>query len=149
MKVQITKLAGGVLAPLDDKQAEVLQKLKTGEQYEIEIKQQRNPQFHRKVFAFFNFCFQHWSAEHTEWQFQDEAAQFDTFRKNLTVVAGYFTKTYTLDGGVRIEPKSLAYANMDQSEFEQVYSALINAALGKVFKDCKDQQIYDRLYSFF
>lgn len=149
MKVQMIKSAGGAFVPLDDEQAETLKKFRNGEQYEIEIKLSRNPQFHRKVFAFFKFCFDHWSADKTEWQFQDEQAQFDTFRKNLTVLAGYFDKTYTIKGDVRIEPKSLAYGNMEQSEFERCYNSLINAAMKHIFKGCNDQQILDRLYAFF
>ena len=149
MKAQMIKSSGGAFVPLDDMQAEALKKFRNGEQYEIEIKLSRNPQFHRKVFAFFKFCFEHWSADKTEWQFQDEQAQFDTFRKNLTVLAGYFDKTYTIKGDVRIEPKSLAYGNMEQSEFERCYNSLINAAMKHIFKGCNDQQILDRLYAFF
>ncbi|SUT85398.1 Protein of uncharacterised function (DUF1367) [Actinobacillus ureae] len=149
MQLEMLKMAGGVLVPLNDEQAEALAKFKTGEQYQIEIKQARNPAFHRKVFAFFKFCFEHWSADKTEWQFQDEQAQFDTFRKNLTVLAGYFDKTYTIKGDVRIEPKSLAYGNMAQAEFERCYNSLINAAMKHIFKGCDDPQILDRLYAFF
>lgn len=148
-KYQMIKLPGGVFAPLNDDEAERLKSFQNNEQYEIEIKKQRNPAFHRKVFAFFNFCFDHWSADKTEWQFQDEQAQFDTFRKNLTVLAGYFDKTYTIKGDVQIEPKSLAYGNMEQSEFERCYNSLINAAMKHIFKGCNDQQILDRLYAFF
>ena len=142
------KSAGGVFVPLDDEQAETLKKFRNGEQYEIEIKLSRNPQFHRKVFAFFKFCFDHWSADKTEWQFQDEQAQFDTFRKNLTVLAGYFDKTYTIKGDVRIEPKSLAYGNMEQDEFERCYQALITAAIKNIFQGC-DRQTEEQLYAFF
>ncbi|MCL7721921.1 DUF1367 family protein [Actinobacillus pleuropneumoniae] len=149
MKAQMIKSAGGAFVPLDDMQAEALKKFRNGEQYEIEIKLSRNPQFHRKVFAFFKFCFDHWSADKTEWQFQDEQAQFDTFRKNLTVLAGYFDKTYTIKGDVRIEPKSLAYGNMEQAEFERCYNSLINAAMKHIFNVCDDPQILDRLYAFF
>ena len=148
MKVQMIKSAGGAFVPVDDMQAEALKKFRNGEQYEIEIKLSRNPQFHRKVFAFFKFCFDHWSADKTEWQFQDEQAQFDTFRKNLTVLAGYFDKTYTIKGDVRIEPKSLAYGNMEQDEFERCYQALITAAIKNIFQGC-DRQTEEQLYAFF
>lgn len=55
----------------------------------MEIKKARNPAFHRKVFAFFKFCFDHWAADKTEWEHFDERKQFDTFRKHLTVLAGF------------------------------------------------------------
>ncbi|MCQ9124339.1 DUF1367 family protein [Rodentibacter heylii] len=143
------KLPGGVFSPANETEAEALQKFRNGEQYEIEIKQARNPQFHRKVFAFFNFCFEHWAADKTAWQYFDERKQFDTFRKNLTVLAGYKEVTYTLDGSLRVEAQSLSYGNMEQGEFEQCYSALINVALKHVFGNTIDENVINQLYAFF
>lgn len=148
-KYQMVKLAGGVLTPANDEIADSLKSLKNNEQYEIEIKRQRNPAFHRKVFAFFSFCFDCWSGAHTEWEFLDPDAQFDTFRKNLTVLAGFKVVTYTLDGRFRVEAESLSYANMEQDRFEKVYKALINAAIKHVFNNTKDENIINRLYEFF
>lgn len=148
-KYQMVKLPGGILSPASEVEAESLKALKNNELYEIEIKRSRNPAFHRKVFAFFNFCFQHWSAERTEIRFQDEAAQFDTFRKNLTVLAGYRAVTYKINGDFRVEAASLSFGSMEQSEFEQCYQALINAALKHVFRDTKDENIINQLYAFF
>lgn len=149
MKAQVIKMHGGTLCPLDEREAEALSKFRNGEQYEIDIKLTRNPQFHRKVFVFFNFCFEHWSADKTEWEYFDERTQFETFRKHLTVLAGFKEVSYTIDGRVRVEAKSLSYGNMDQDEFERCYSALINAAMQTVFKGCDDPHIIDRLYAFF
>lgn len=148
-KYQMIKLSGGILTPATDEMAENLKSLKNNEQYEIEIKRQRNPAFHRKVFAFFAFCYDCWSGAHTEWEFQDPDAQFDTFRKNLTVLAGFRVVTYTLDGRFRVEAESLSYANMEQDRFEKVYKALINAAIKHVFNNTRDENIINRLYAFF
>ena len=126
MKINIVKTAGGNLWPLDDMDAEKLTKFKTGEAYEIEIKKTRNPQFHRKVFAFFNFCFAHWKGDN---EFQDELKQFDVFRNHLTVLAGYYDTYFNIQGEPRVEAKSLSYGNMSQEDFESLYSALINAAM--------------------
>lgn len=56
-KYQMMKLAGGAFSPLNDAEAERLKSFQNNEQYEIEIKRQRNPAFHRKVFAFLISCF--------------------------------------------------------------------------------------------
>lgn len=149
MKVNFVKQHGGLLIPASDMEADRLKRFKTGETYEVEIVTTRNPKFHGKVFSFFNFVFKYWSADKTEWQHFDEVKQFDTFRKNLTVLAGFKEVSYTIDGRVRVEAKSLAYANMDQEEYEQCYSALINAAIQNVFNNTKDQNIINQLYAFF
>lgn len=145
MKIQMVKLRGGVLAPASDIDEEVMTRFKTNEQYEIEIKQSRNPKFHAKVFKFLTYCFNHWKSDR---EFMDEAGQFDVFRKNLTVIAGYKREYYSIRGAVRVEAMSLSYANMDQVAFEQLYNALISAAMRTIFEGC-DESVELELYNFF
>lgn len=149
MKHLFIKQAGGVLVPASDEEAERMKRYKTGEMCEGEFKQWRNPQFHKKVFAFFNFCFQHWSADQAGLENMDESAQFDRFRKDLTILAGYYEQTMRLNNEIRTEAQSLSYGNMEQEEFEKLYSALINAALKHIFGKTKDQNIINQLYAFF
>ena len=145
MIINMQKQPGGMLVPASDEDADRLQKFKSGEWYPVEIKRARNPAFHRKVFAFFNFCFEHWKSDR---EFMDEPGQKNVFRKHLTVLAGYYDSYYGIDGSVRVEAKSLSYANMEQQEFEEFYSALIAVAMRKIFKGC-GPEIETRLLSFF
>ena len=145
MQVAFTKQVGGCLTPFCEDDVEDLQKIKTGEVIQANIKRWRNPQFHKKVFAFFNFCFEHWRSDR---EFMDEQGQRDVFRKHLTVLAGYYNEYYKLDGSVRIEAKSLAYANMEPREFEQCYHALVNAAMKHIFKGC-GKETEQKLMRFF
>jgi hypothetical protein len=145
MKVNMEKLPGGKLIPWDDYAIEELNKFKTNEVYEVEIKRTRNPQFHGKVFSFLQFCFWHWKGDN---EFQSEHKQFDMFRRNLTVLAGYREEFYKIDGSVRVEAKSLSYGSMSQSEFEDLYNALIQAALTHIFKT-NDEKIYNQLLGYF
>lgn len=145
MKVSFIKQPGGVLIPANDMESDKLTRFKTGEMYEIEIKLTRNPAFHKKVFAFFHFCFAYWSSDR---EFLSEAKQFDIFRNHLTVLAGYYDSFVNIDGGVRIEAKSLAYSNMSPEEFQECYSALISAAMKHIFSSA-DDNIYDQLVVFF
>ena len=141
---------GGILMPASDEVADKLAKFKSGEMYVVDIKRTRNPHFHAKVFAFFNFCLEHWSADKTNWENMDAVSQGESFRKQLTIQAGYFNTTYSLDGtGFVIEAKSLSFASMEQEEFEQCYSALINAAIKHVFTGTTDEKILNRLQEFF
>ena len=80
----------------------------------------------------------------------DEASQGESFRKQLTIQAGFFNTTYLLDGsGFTIEAKSLRFSSMSQEEFEACYSALINAAIKTVFAGTNDEKILNRLQGFF
>ena len=143
------KHPGGVFSPAHDIDLERLQRFKNGEMYTAEIKLSRNPQFHRKVMAFFGFCFQHWNAEKSGLGNADERTQFNRFRKDLTILAGFYDTVVNIRGEVRAEAKSIAYANMQQDEFEELYNALINAAIKHVFGQTKDENILNQLQSFF
>lgn len=149
MKINMTKHRGGTLTPDTDLDAESMQRFATGETYEVEIRLPRNPAFHRKVFAFFNFCFEYWE-KRADVGFLNREAQFSKFRGDLTCLAGepYRVEVFNLRGEVRVTPKSLAYGAMSQKEFEGFYVAITNAAMRTVFKDC-GEDVYNQLLSFF
>lgn len=149
MIIQVVKQPGGLLLPATDRESDRMKRFKNGGQYAIDIKTTRNPDFHRKVFAFFNFCFEHWCSERAGLEFIDEYAQFDSFRRNLTVLAGFREVTYTIDGRARVDAKSLAYGNMEQEEFERCYSAMIDAAIKHIFNGSDNKETWSRLKSFF
>ena len=145
VKITMLKFHGGQLSPANEEAATALERFKNSEQYEIEIKLTRNPQFHAKVFKFFQFCFEHWKSDR---EFMNEAGQFDVFRKNLTVLAGYYDTYYTIKGDARIEAKSLAFSSMAQDEFEGCYQALIAAAMRTIFNGC-GHDVENKLIGFF
>jgi hypothetical protein len=145
MKIEMIKEAGGVFRPVSDMEYEKTVKFKTGEQYTVEIKLTRNPKFHRKVFAFFNFCFNYWKGDN---EFQSETKQFDVFRNHLTVLAGFYEQHSSIHGDLRVEAKSLSFSSMSQEEFEECYNSLIRASMKHVFKTA-DENTYQQLLSFF
>ncbi|MFR0629752.1 DUF1367 family protein [Citrobacter freundii] len=149
MQIDLVKHPGGVFSPANETDLERLQRFKNGETYVAEIKLIRNPAFHRKVMAFFGFCFAHWCANRAGLEHMDEHSQFDRFRKDLTILAGFYVQTVRLNGEVRTEAESLAYASMEQEKFERVFNALINAAIKHVFAGTTDPAILNRLQSFF
>lgn len=149
MQIDLVKHPGGLFSPVNDSDLERLQRFKNGETYTADIKLTRNPRFHRKVMAFFGFCFSHWCADRAGLGSADETTQFNRFRKDLTILAGFYDTVTNIRGEVRAEAKSLSYAQMEQEEFERCYSSLINAAIKHVFAGTKDPQILNQLQSYF
>lgn len=149
MQIEMLKSAGGVFVPALDHDLPRLNRFKNGEQYTVKIKLTRNPAFHRKMFAFFHFCFEHWCADMAGLEGMDEHSQFEKFRNDLTILAGFHYRVFNIRGDVRFEAKSLAYANMGQEEFERCYSALIEAAIQNIFSKTDNKTINSRLLSFF
>lgn len=141
------KTPGGNFQPAHDMDAEKLIKFKTGEHYEVDIPLSRNPAFLRKVMVFFHFCFDHWDGSKVH-EFCSETEQFDRFRKDLTILAGFYIRAERLDGTLRTEAESLSFSNMSEERFQECYSALINASLKHIFKTA-DELTYNKLIGFF
>ena len=145
MKVSFIKNPGGSLIPADDMEAERMKRFKNGCIYPVELKHQRNPDFHGKVFKFFRFCFEYWESPNVD---KTSEAQFEEFRKQLTVLAGYHETTYTLNGDVRCVAQSLSFGAMDQETFERFYQAAIQVVMRRIFRSA-DRSVYEQLVSFF
>ena len=59
---------------------------------------------------------------------------FDRFRADLTILAGFYDTTVRLDGSVRVEPRSISFAKMSAEEFSDLYSRTIDVLIKHVYK---------------
>lgn len=145
MKLVLTKAPGGVLVPVDQQAVEYLSKLKVGAGVTVEIKRHRNPGFHRKFFALLNLAYDAWEPAGTEYKGELVQKNFEQFRNDVTVLAGHFDAAITLKGDTRLTAKSISFANMEQAEFDRLYSSVIDVVLARVLtrytRDDLDQVI--------
>lgn len=111
-----------------------LNNLEVGEIVDFEAIFKRNGKFHRKFFALLHFAFDNWEPDrfHKSYKGMPVAKNFERFRKDVTVQAGYYDQTFDLDGNMKLEAQSISFANMNDVEFEAVYSAVADVILGKV-----------------
>lgn len=94
-----------------------------------------NYKFHKKLFALFDFAYEAWEpGELQDLRFAGQKPQknFDRFRKDLTILAGYFEYLPRLNGEPRVEAKSLKFDLMDDGEKERLYSNVINVVLQRI-----------------
>lgn len=130
----LTRSPSGALVPADAPSAEFIARLKVGAGLRGEFKRQRNPKFHRKAFALLQFAFDLWDAPALEYQGQPVEKNFDRFRRDIVILAGFFKQTVNLRGDVRLEAESLSFANMDEDRFSEVYAAILNVVWTRVLK---------------
>lgn len=147
MKIKMIKQPGGMFCPFDDMEQEKTIKFKTFELYEVDIKLSRNPAFLSKVILFFKFCFNHWNGD-AVYQWCSETEQFERFRKDLTILAGFYIQSVRIDGTLRTEAESLSFASMTEERFQECYLALIRAALKHIFQGA-DVNVENQLIGFF
>jgi hypothetical protein len=135
------------LIPADEATREWLAKLRLNAPVQATVKQPRNYQFHKKLFALLQLGFEYWSetAPALQYKGQDVRPDFDRFRRDITVLAGKFHTTVNLKGEIRLEADSISFAKMDQGAFETLYSQVIQVLLTRVFtsKDWDEARLRD------
>jgi hypothetical protein len=123
------------LVPLYPADFDEKRKLRLGIDYEVSVTNPRNVGFHRKFFALLNV-----GHENTHLDMP-----FETYRKYITVKAGYF-KAYQTPKGLFYDPESISFSNMTQDQFEEVYSRVLD----KIIEDigATKSEIEAQLVSF-
>lgn len=115
----LTKTIDQKLVPDDDVSRQYVKKLKAGEPVMVVIRKPRNIKFHRKLFALLNLAFEN----------QDKYDDFEAFRKEVVMRAGFWEEHHHLSGAISYTAKSLSFATMDELEFSMVYDKVIDAII--------------------
>ena len=118
-KCWMKKCLGQKLEPSDEIALSYIKKLKPGADVEVDIRQPRNIKFHRKWMALAKIVFDN----------QDVYDDFEAFRKELTMRAGFWEEHVHVTGKVSYVAKSIAFGSMDEIEFSEMYEKSIQAAL--------------------
>ena len=117
--------------PADDDAAEFISKMKTRQRYRRISEAAQRPLSPQGLQPF-KLAFDAWEG-HGEVEYGGVMVlkNFDRFRKDLTVLSGFYNATYTFRGDVRLEPKSLSFGSMCEEEFGRVYRAILNVIWGE------------------
>lgn len=131
-----------------------LKDLEAGEILNLDLVFPRNPRFHRKFFALLQVGFDAWEPPRVRksWRGLPVQKNFERFRADVTIAAGYFEQTFNLKGKLQLEPKSIKFSKMEEPEFETLYSAVVDVLLQKVLLSYKGRDeldaIVDRILGF-
>jgi hypothetical protein len=129
-----SRTPAGALAPADAAAAEFISKLKVGKGVRGEFTRARSLPQHRRMFALFNFAFDMWDAPALQFNGQDVQKDFDRFRRDVTILAGFFRTVTTLDALVILEAESLAFHNMSEDRFASVYKAVLGVVWTRILQ---------------
>jgi hypothetical protein len=134
-EIVLMKLNNEMLVPYDEVAAEFVRKMKTGELAHADYKRVRNYKFHKKYFALIKFAFDMWEpGDNLQYMGQPVLKNLKRFRKDIAILSGFFETTVNLKGEVRLEAKSISFAQMDEIEFEELYQATISIVLSRILK---------------
>lgn len=110
LQLWLVKSKDGLFHPLNQPDYDKAAKIPVMEENLFSVKRIRNPKLHRKYFAMINLIFDN----------QDNYKNVDSFRKIMQMKAGYYTTEVTDKGTIYI-PTSIAYEEMDESEFKELF----------------------------
>lgn len=121
--------------------------LEPGEMVEIKTVQKRNSKFHRKFFALLNVGYEAWDPgrKHKTHKGLPVAKNFEQFREDVTILAGYYEQTFRIDGAMKLKARSISFANMEQPEFEELYSAVADVLLEHVLSNYANRAQLDEV----
>jgi hypothetical protein len=121
--------------------------MEPGEMALVEMTIPRNTKFHRKYFALLNLGFDSWEPDRKRKSYKgrEVAKNFEQFREDITILAGYYVQTFDLRGRMTLKAQSISFANMDDVEFERLYSAVVDVLLREVCKNYKNREEIDRV----
>lgn len=112
------------LLPLYDSDDHERRRLKIGADYKVEIKKARNIMFHKKYFALIKLAWLNMPEK-----YNSQYPHPENLREALQIEAGYFDTTYTLDGMQIIKPKSIAFDELDEYGFKELYDNVLDVVL--------------------
>ena len=149
---------GFALMPAHGSDLDLIKPLPGDRPLRCKITQPRNVDHHRKYFALLNYAFECWEPKMRPSQEQfvrtwplDPQKSFDRFRKDIIILAGFYEASYRLNGEVRLEARSIAFGNMTQEEFEELYSKTIDVIVDKVmtgYTGDELREIVDQIMEF-
>lgn len=135
MDIMLVKTPGGALAPVDAEAREMVDKLKLGQGIQASVRRARNVRFHRKGMALFRLAYDVWEPlTPLEYKGLPVAKDFERFRKDMTILAGFYKAIYNARGEVRLEAESLRFSSMSEERFEEVFNAVLNVVWSRVLK---------------
>ena len=128
--VLIKTLAG--MMPGDPDSEKWYQKRKLGAAIRVEATEVRNYRFLKKFFALLNLGFEYWEPGEVSYAYGVPEKNFKQFREDVTILAGYYYGVIRLDGSTRVRAKSISFAKMEEDDFADLYSKVLDVLVKKI-----------------
>ena len=124
------------IVPLYPSDLDEKKRLKLGKVYKFKVDNPRNYEFLKKFMALIRFGQEH--SKRVE-------MPFNTYRKYATIKAG-FGEVYQTPKGVFVDAKSIAFDKMQEEEFQEVYSRVLDFII--LDTEADEQTIKQELINF-
>jgi len=144
MELYLKKI-DNVLVPDNEESGMYLFQCKNGQVLKASVSKPRNYEFHKKYFALLNYAYDCFNPD-IEYKGEKIDKNFDRFREDIQILAGYGIPTVNLNGEVRYISRSISFGSMSEDDFEKLYSNVVNVILQRVLKGY-DREELDKVVS--
>lgn len=124
MKAIFTKDSNGII-PNNEESLALFDKIPHGALVQVEYIKTRNYGNHKRFFAMVRICF----------NMQEHFDNEEVFRKHLLMIGGHFDEVIVPNrkGGTIVQywPKSIEFSEMDEIEFNKLFSACITGFISR------------------
>lgn len=147
--------------PADEKAREAIKRVKLGDTVKVKLTKARNYQFFKKWWALVNFAFDHWEEPEPEYSPKMSALiessgilpqkNLDRFRKDIIILTGHYDRFFRVNGSIQVEPKSIAFGNMSEETFTELYDKTIDVILKHILNNYDEDTlrgVVDQLMDF-
>ena len=136
------------LVPDGNEAAAWFAKVPSGARVVASVKVPRNGKFHRKFFAMIKVAYDNWDRPTIETPIGPAQCSLDAFRNDVIVLAGHHELRINTKGEARLVAKSIAWVNMDEAEFSDLYSAVVNVILARFLTNWKTDDMERAVENF-
>lgn len=140
----LCKVTAQGLVPMYDSDFEEKKRLKIGSVVNCSISQKRNYEHHKKFFALVRLTFE--NLPETLQQMLNIRSEEDMLTC-IKLDLGYASTVWYGTKQVVI-PKSISFAAMDQTEFEQFYNRAVDMVLGLYLRGTNKQDLLEEIENF-
>ena len=134
--LQVIKIPGGVLKPAFEIDARIVDRWPINSIIDVKAVRPRNNVAHKKFFALLKMAFENWEPRDDQLNPALPAMKsFDRFRSDVTIVSGYYDLVYNIKNELRYVPRSIAFANMSEDDFADLYDRACRALLKYVLQN--------------
>jgi len=162
MKIRVIG-ENGKLVALDNDSQQAINKIT--EPTVLTAKKMRSYRYHKKFFQLLNIAYQYWQPVYNndfhnksenfvkqagltpeqinlfkvvykkELKRLEPKKNFEQFRKDLTILAGFSETVYRLDNSPRVNAKSISFDKMSHEEFHKLYAKVKDVIYDIILKD--------------
>jgi len=107
-------------------------KQKVGSVARCDIATYRNYKFLQKFFTLLTMAYDMWQPGEINSKYGKPEKNFERFKEDVTILAGYYHNVVRIDGSTRVEADSISFAKMDEETFGKLYSSVIDVLIKRI-----------------